>query len=118
MNVADATFRTAARFELKRLDELAPEQRQPFEELARDDDFYGLLIPRSASAATVKSVGRDVAALLRAHATPARLNGTALDRDEIIDLVLDGILEVEEGGEFVAGADALPALCDLQAPGA
>src|SRR6185436_4242467 len=90
----EATFRASERFALKRLDELTPEQRRPFEELTRDDDFYGLLVPRTASAATVKSVGSDVAALLRALAAPARLGPAALDRDDVIDLVLDGVLEI------------------------
>jgi len=107
----EATFRASERFALKRLDELTPEQRRPFEELTRDDDFYGLLVPRTASAATVKSVGSDVAALLRALAAPARLGPAALDRDDVIDLVLDGVLEIEHGGGFVSGADAMPIVC-------
>ena len=97
------TFRTSRRFELKRLDELPPERRKPFEELARDADFYGLLVPRTASA-TIKSVVAEVAALLRKLEVPSALDAD----DDILDLVLDGVLEIEDGGEFVSGADALP----------
>ena len=102
------TFRASARFELKRLDELPPEQRNPFEELTRDADFYGLLVPQSRPAATIKAAGREIAELFRALAVPAPLEVN----DDVIDLVLDGVLEVECDGRFVCGADALPILCD------
>ena len=48
-------FRASARFDLKRLDDLSPEQRVPFEELTRDADFYGLLVPHARPAATIKA---------------------------------------------------------------
>ena len=114
MTILEATYRASGRFELKRLDELTPEQRQPFQELALDDDFYGLLFPRTASL-TVKAVGRDVAALLATLASPSRLGTTALGADDIIDLVLDGVLEIEHDGTFVSGADALAVVCDAGA---
>ena len=103
-----ARFRSSPRFELKRLDELSPEQRAPLEELARDADFYGLLVPRPPSSATIKSVGSEIAALLIALAAPAPLDGFGIDRDDVVDLVLDGVLEIEHDGDFVSGADALP----------
>src|SRR5262249_33826580 len=44
----------------------------------------------------------------------ARIDCALLDDSEyaadIVDLVLDGILEIENGGGFVSGADALPLL--------
>jgi hypothetical protein len=92
---------------LKRLDELTPEQRKPFDELTRDATFYGLLVPRASSAATIKSVDTELASLLRGLETPSSIDAD----DDIIDLVLDGVLEVEDGGEFVSGADALPIVC-------
>src|SRR6185436_19444346 len=59
-------LRTSPRFALKRLEELSPEQRKPFEELTRDASFYGLLIPRPPAAATIKAVDSETAALLTA----------------------------------------------------
>jgi hypothetical protein len=107
MPIAERLFRASARFELKRLDELTPEQRRPFEELTRDGDFYGLLIPRAPASANVKSIDKELAALLRALDVPLPLDGT----DDIVDLVLDGVLEVEHDGIFVCGADAMPVVC-------
>jgi hypothetical protein len=104
-------FRASARFELKRLDELTLEQRRPFAELERDDDFHGLLVPRSPFVANVKSVGREGAALFQRLASPEMLDAD----DEIIDLVLDGILEVEHDGDFRWGAAALPLLTPFAA---
>jgi hypothetical protein len=113
---ATARFRSSPRFALKRLDELPPAQRQPFEELTHDAGFYGLLVPRPPSSATIKSVGHEIAALLLALASPAPLDGLCVDRDDVVDLVLDGILEIEHEGDFVCGADALPLVVDTVAP--
>lgn len=99
-------LRASPRFALKRLDDLPAGQRKPFEELTRDPDFEGLLVPLRP-AATIKAAGRDLAQLFRALATPSPVD---VD-DDVIDLVLDGVLEVERGGEFVCGADALDVLC-------
>lgn len=110
--LSEATFRASARYELKRLDELTPEQRQPFDELTREADFYGLLIPHASSPATVKSVGGEIATLLRALSVPSPLGATTLDHDDVVDLVLDGVLEIEHEGHFVSGAAAMPVVCD------
>jgi len=107
-------LRTSPRFELKRLEELSPEQRKPFEELTRDADFYGLLIPRPPAAATIKAVDRETAAMLTALATPSPIGDLS---DDIVDLVLDGILEIEHEGDFVCGADALPIVGHDAVPG-
>jgi hypothetical protein len=103
-------FRSSRALDLKRLDELPPEQRAAFAELQKDGDFYGLLVPRVAGAASIKSVGRQTARLFESLATPARIDAAfiddAADRDDVVDLVLDGILEIEIGGAFRSGADA------------
>ena len=109
--LSEATFRASARFELKRLDQLTPAQRQPFDELTREAGFYGLLIPRPSSPATVKSIGGEIAALLHALSVPSPLGATTLDRDDVVDLVLDGVLEIEHEGDFISGADAMPLVC-------
>jgi len=106
----EARFRASARFELKQLAELTAEQREPLRELENDPSFFGLLVPRATAGANIKSVGSETAALLRHLATPAAL---ALD-DDVIDLVLDGVLEIERDGVFVSGPDALPHLVDRQ----
>lgn len=103
-------FRSNAAVELKQLADLTPEQRDAFNELEADPDFYALFVPRPPSKMTMKSVERSVAELFRSLAMPSRLDHTLLG-DDAIDLVLDGILEIETGGGFVSGADAFPFIC-------
>jgi hypothetical protein len=101
--------------ELKRLGELAAEQREPFRELENDPDFYGLFVPRPPLMMNLKSVARQTAELFRALATPSHIDRALLAEaeyaDDVVDLVLDGILEIESGDGFVCGADALPIVC-------
>ncbi|HEX6088511.1 MAG TPA: hypothetical protein VF266_28530 [Thermoanaerobaculia bacterium] len=106
-------FRSSPDVELRQLGELAPEQRQAFAELESDPDFYGLFVPRPPLAMNLKSVGRQTAELFRALATPAPLDESLLHDEEIVDLVLDGILEVEHGPHFVSGADAFSIVCPM-----
>ena len=108
-------FRSSPFVDLKQLADLAPEQREPFRELESDSDFYGLLVPRPPLTMNIKSVARQTAELFRKLSVPSRLDAALLgdddDRNDVIDLVLDGILEVETGDEFLTGADALPIVC-------
>ncbi|HEX6159940.1 MAG TPA: hypothetical protein VF111_07225 [Thermoanaerobaculia bacterium] len=106
MTGSSRRFRASSRFELKRLDELPPEQRGAFRELESDADFYGLLVPRPPTMLSIKSVAHETASLLRTLATPAAIDAD----DDIIDLVLDGVLEIEAERGFVAGVDAFPIL--------
>jgi hypothetical protein len=95
---------------LKELGDLTAEQREPFLELELDPDFHGLLVPRPPLTMNLKSVGRQIAELFQSLATPSRLDDAVLageGRSEIVDLVLDGVLEIESGDGFVSGADAL-----------
>lgn len=105
-------FRSSPHLELRQLSELTPEQREPFRELEDDPDFYGLFVPRGPLAMNLKSVARPAAELFLTLATPSNLDRELLDQAElaadVVDLVLDGVLEIESGDGFVSGADALP----------
>lgn len=93
-------LRTSPSIELKRLGDLAPGQREPFLELEHDPDFYGILLAHPPLSMNVQAVPRAVAELLETLRTPQDYDG------EVIDLVLDGILEIETEDGFVSGADA------------
>jgi hypothetical protein len=105
-------FRCSPYVQLKRLEELGVEQRAAFLELESDPDFYGLFVPRPPLTMNLKAVARQTAELFHTLATPSRLDDTLLADTEsagdVIDLVLDGILEIESGDGFVSGADAWP----------
>lgn len=112
-------FRSSPFIELKQLGELTAEQREPFLELENDPEFYGLFVPRPPLTTNLKSVARQTAELFQTLATPSRLDAALLDDAEyagdVIDLVLDGILEIESGDAFVSGADAFPIVCGAAA---
>jgi hypothetical protein len=100
-------FRSSPALELKRIHELPSEQQTALAELQQDEDFYGVLVPRGGGG--LKSVGRATAALLLSLREPAALDEQLAEeafRNDVVDLVLDGILEIEHGGRFVSGADA------------
>lgn len=109
--LSDIRFRSSPSIELTRLDSLSPEQRDAFRELEADPDFYGLFVARPPLTMNLKSAARQTAELFRSLAAPARLDGALLaDGDyaaDVIDLVLDGILEIEGSDGFISGADAL-----------
>lgn len=107
-------FRASPHVELKQLAELSAEQRQPLLELERDPDFYGLLIPHPPLTVNLKAISRPTAELFRALATPAPVEPALVD--DVVELVLDGILEVESDDGFVYGADAMPLLAPPEPP--
>ena len=96
-------FRSSPHVELKQLDDLAAEERERFRELESDPEFYGLFVAKPPLAMNLKSVSREAAELFQSLAMPRQLE---ID-DDVVDLVLDGILEIESGDRFVSGADAL-----------
>ena len=110
----DLRFRANPLMELTQLASLTDAQREPFRDLESDPDFYGLFVPQPPLTITIKSAPRQTAELFRSLAAPAHLDRALLgDGDaaaNIVDLVLDGILEIERGDGFVSGADALPFL--------
>lgn len=108
-------FRSSPHIELKRLGELAAGQREAFLALESDPDFYGLLVARPPLTMNLKSVARQTAELFQSLATPSRLDEVMLQEpesvDDVIDLVLDGILEIESADGFISGGDALAVVC-------
>jgi hypothetical protein len=108
-------FRASPHVELRRLSELDPEVRKPFLELESDSDFHGLFVPKPPLTLNLKSVQRQTAELFLSLSTPAYLDlmslGDTAHLSDLVDLVLDGFLEIESDGRFISGADAFPILC-------
>ena len=105
-------FRASPLFALVAHDELAPDQRAAFGALAGRADYFGLLMPDTALPLSAKTVGPDLAALLRALRQPAQLPVPLRDaasdslRRALRELVIDGILEIETAQGFVCGPQA------------
>jgi hypothetical protein len=110
-----ATYRFNPALELVVFDRLEPGLQLRLASLTRDPSFYGVILPvgRQAAAATAKAVDRESALLLLTLRTPGPIPGYArrlLGTDAwhtITGLVLDGILQIESGGRFRSGPDAI-----------
>ena len=109
-------FRSSPFIDLKQLGDLSAEEREKFRDLQSDPDFYGLLFPKPPLTLNLKAVARQTAELFQSLSSPGRIQDEFLgDREsaaDVIDLVLDGILEIESAEGFVSGSDALPVLCE------
>lgn len=108
------TFRAGGSYDLVVLDRLPPAEQLVLAELRSDPEFYGVLRPRENSGRTIKAVDRDTALLYLTLQTPGRLPffvwaaGPDVARRRVTELVLDGVLELEDEGRFVSGPGALP----------
>ena len=118
MELATRTFRAGEAYELVVFDRLGTEERALVAELQADPGFYGLLRPRNGSGRTLRAVDRATALLFLTLQAPGQLpffvwqDGAEPARRSITQLVLDGVLELEDAGRFVSGSSAL----DLLAP--
>jgi hypothetical protein len=105
----DGTFRLNPAVEVVVFDRLDDDVRARFEALTRDPTFYGLL----RTPTTAKAVDRDSALLLLTLRAPGAIPHYALRalgtgaRRRLAGWVLDGILEVEQGGAWVSGPAAV-----------
>ena len=107
-------------------DRLEPALQSSLASLTRDPSFYGVILradrlgdrlgDRRGAAATAKAVDRESALLLLTLRTPGPIPAYArrlLGPDAantIAGLVLGGVLEIEFGGEFRSGPDAIGAM--------
>ena len=107
-----ARFRASPLFALVAHDELPPGERAAFAALAGRGDYFGLLMPDTGLALSTKAVGPDTAALLRALQQPGQLPAalrdgvSAAQQQALLQLIVDGILEIEMAGGFVCGPRA------------
>ncbi len=108
-------FRAGGGYELIVFDRLPLAEQAVLAELRADPDLYGVFKPRAGSGRTVRSVGKDTALLWLTLQAPGPLpffvwsgepERARQAREAIVELVLDGVLEMEEGERFVSGPAA------------
>jgi hypothetical protein len=123
ISLADRVFRAGTAFELVVYDRLPLEEQAALAELTADPDFYGILRPQQPNGQTLKSVNRDTALLWLTMRAPGPLPFFVLTQQPEVasagvwQLVLDGVLETEEGGRFVSGVEAAKLLTQGRAAG-
>ena len=112
MDLSRRTFRAGRAYDLVVFDRLSPEEQMLLTELRADPDFYGVLRPRPGSGRTIKAVGKETALLWLTLQSPGALPFFVFGNDlkeainAILELLLDGVLEMEENGRFLTGAEA------------
>lgn len=115
--LTSAVFRANPWYELVLFDRLPPAQQAMFADLKTRPDFYGVMRPGD-SGLSVKSVTRETALLYLTLREEGPLPQYARPTNEehrlsIVRLVLDHILQVRHGEQFVSGADAFALFYDL-----
>ncbi len=111
-DLARRQFRAGSAYELVVFDRLQPEEQALLADLHTDGDFYGVLRPRAGTGRTVRVVDKSTALLWLTLQSPGPLPFFVWSGDPVaatkavLELVLDGVLEIEEGGQFVSGAAA------------
>lgn len=102
-------FRTGDAYDLVVFDRLPVEEQAVVAELRDDPDCYGVLRPRARTGRTYRAIGKDTALLLLTLKEPGPLPFFVWSGDEpaaakaVANMVLDGVLEIEDGGRFVSG---------------
>lgn len=105
------TFRAGAAYELIVFDRLSPNEQKLLTDLRADPDFYGVLRPRTGTGRTIKAVGKETALLWLTLQSPGPLPFFVFRNDSndavsgIPELLLDGVIEVEENGRFLTGGE-------------
>lgn len=112
-DLREITFRANPDYEFVLLEKLPDEQQKTLAALRNDPEFSGLLIPNNGNGLTIKAVGHETVALLDMLKQPGHLPLQVLDlmggdaQVTLGQLVLDGILQVAEGSQWLCG----PAAC-------
>lgn len=112
VDLVTTTFRANVNYELILFDHLAQEQQALLSELTEDPDFYGVLSPKDPKGRSLRSVCPETALLFLTLQTPGRLPHYLVhNKDENLEeaiskLVLDEILEIQQGDRFITGAAA------------
>jgi hypothetical protein len=111
--LVDSTFRAGSGFALVPVERLAAAERDTLVRMAGVPALTAVLVPTERRDGSVKLIDRDTAALLAALREPGPIPATFRPTDgheDLLRLVLDGILEVEVDGRFVAGPRAYATL--------
>lgn len=116
------TFRAGTAYDLVVFDRLSTNEQTLLADLRADPHFYGVLQPHPGTGRTIKAVQKVTALLWLTLQSPGRLPFFVLEDDSkesvssIRELLLDGVLEVEDNGRFLAGADAAELMAKNRQP--
>jgi hypothetical protein len=114
--ICHANFRANPEFELISWERLPETYRELTIDVAKDLDFYGLLLPHNSALTSAKSVSHDIALLFLSLREAGSLPHYVINKlgdscnKTLVELVLDGVLQIEWRDDFVSGPAAFAAL--------
>lgn len=115
-NMLDKKFRLNPIFEITPFKELDEKNRKRFSHIIKNKSMSSLLLAPSDARVTVKALNSTMVDFLTRLKTPHALSelpekfyaGRGDDlRKLVVRLVLDGVLEVRDGGKFLSGVEAV-----------
>jgi hypothetical protein len=121
--IVGANFRANPEFRLVLYDRLPMDQQELLQDLTKDPEFYGVLMPSGDSARRTKSACQNTALLLYSLVEPGPLPAyvqTSLGDEAnqaVAEMVLDGVLEIEHEGSFISGTAAYDLIYNSPEPG-
>ena len=110
--ISESVFRANPSYLLTQFDDLPTTYKELLVDATRDPEFYGLLRPRDGLKLNLRSACRSTALLFQALEAPNKLPSSTKNQlgsqlnNEIGKLVLDGVLEIDDGRGFVSGPSA------------
>lgn len=123
LEIESAEYRAGSAYRFVPVDRLPAAERAALGDLERDPETYAILVPLRAGVQTLKAIDQQTALVyltLREPGPLPSLMRTALG-DELPEtvarLLLDGILEIRDGDDFVSGPDAAALLNTSPNPG-
>jgi hypothetical protein len=112
VEIASAEYRAGSAYRFVPVDRLTAAEQAAVGDLENDPEIYAVLVPLSAGAQTAKAIDQQIALVYLTLRDPGPLPSAmrAALGDElpaaVARLVLDGILEIRNGEDFVSGPDA------------
>src|SRR5215831_6103715 len=112
LEIESAEYRAGAAYRFVPVDRLPAAERAALSNLESDPETYAILVPLSAGAQTLKAIDQQTAlvylTLREPGPLPSLMRATLGDElpETVARLVLDGILEIRNGDDFVSGPDA------------
>lgn len=117
-----AEYRAGSAYRFVPVDRLPAAERAAIGNLESDPETYAILVPLSTGAQTIKAIDQQTAlvylTLREPGPLPSLMRATLGDElpDTVARLVLDGILEIRDGDDFVSGPEAAALLDISHAP--
>ncbi|NOK71591.1 MAG: hypothetical protein GFH25_541324n34 [Chloroflexi bacterium AL-N10] len=112
IDITNVVLRSSPEYQLILYDHLPSHEQQALVDLLNDPNFYGILRHKNSTSVSMKAVNRDTALLFLTLMQEAVLpryvvnDWSESSLQSVISLILDGILQMKVGNEYLSGQKA------------